>query len=113
MPTATKKALAKAAPTVVSDVVELDELASTVEALRKVKARIGKLEREEAKYTKAIKDALGDASAGLVGGEKVVSWATVERRNVSVALLKEKYADVAEKCVVTTKVRTFSLLATE
>lgn len=111
MPTATK-APAKAAPKKSVDVVELDDLAADVDALRKLKARIAKLESQESKLVKAIKEKLGSASAGTVNGEKVVSWATTERKTVSVEMIKTKFPEIADACVKVIQVRTFQLIET-
>lgn len=44
---------------------------------------------------------LGDAGAGYVGDEKIVSYPEVNTRRVSATKLREEFPDVAEACTVT------------
>jgi predicted phage-related endonuclease len=115
--TTTTRKVAKAAPKkaapAVTDVVELDELADAIAALRKVRSQIEKLDKVKSKHERAIKEALGDATSGTVAGEKVVTWARTERKTVSVELLREKYPEVADNCVKIVQVRTFQLVKPE
>jgi predicted phage-related endonuclease len=115
MPTATKapakKTAAKKAPAKAAapDEVQLDSLADTVTALRRVRARLDKLDQERTTLERTIKAALGESEKGTVAGVPVVTWSRVKRSSVSISLLKQRHPDVAEECIVVQEVRTFKI----
>ena len=43
---------------------------------------------------------LGDAAAGYLGDDKVVSWPEIHQHRISATLLREKYPEVAKECTV-------------
>lgn len=100
---------AAAAP-VTPDTVALDSLATTIAALRRVKARADKLDVERTRLEREIKAALGETERGTVDGVDVIHWTRTKRATVSVKLLKEKHPDVAEACTVTQEIRSLRLV---
>lgn len=79
------------------------ELRALADQERAIKERRGELER-------MVKDALGAAEIGTVGGKPVVSYVESIRTSVSATMIKKKYPEIASECSVLTAVRTFKIL---
>lgn len=105
---APRKAAAPAVP--IERPVKLDKLAAEIEALRRLEAQAKRLQDKKAPLVAAIKEAMGDATQGLVGGVPVVRWSTTVRRTLDSAMIREKYPDVASAVEKLTQVRTFQLI---
>lgn len=90
---------------------------------RKVQAAIRELrELEERKKADAargkvlellVKQYLGAAEEGTIGGVRVVTWKETIRTTLSATLVKKAYPEIARECTVDSLVRTFKLLAPE
>lgn len=107
---AARGSAAKPAAVPVDRPVKLDRLADQIAALRKLDAQKAKIDAKRAPLIAAVKEAMGEATQGLVGGVPVVRWSTTVRRSVSAKLVREKAPDIAALCEVLTEVRTFQLL---
>jgi predicted phage-related endonuclease len=112
---AKKAAPRKAAPAAVPAIpvdrpVKLDALAADIEALRRLETQLKRLNDKKAPLVAAIKERMGDATQGLVGGVPVVRWSTTVRRTLDSKMIREKYPDVAAATEKLTEVRTFQLI---
>lgn len=112
-PAPRKRAPAKAAaaPAVALDKpVRLDALADDIAALRRIEIQKARLSAKATPIIAAIKERMGDASQGLVGGKPAVRWSTSVRKTLDPKIIREKYPDVAEVAERITEVRKFEIL---
>lgn len=88
----------------------LDELADKVAQLRRLRARQDRLASERVDLEHAIKAALGECESGTIDGVEVVTWRRAKRAAVSLALVRERFPEVAAECTEMTEVRPLRLV---
>lgn len=96
---ATLDALKAVYPQHVDDkAVDLDpDTAACVDLLKAAKVDKAVAEQRENEAKAQLQAALGDAEAGLVGGERVVSWRTQSARRLDGKALREAHPDIAKQ----------------
>jgi predicted phage-related endonuclease len=104
----------KAAPEVVEVTVErpvkLDALETEVAELRRIERQIKRLNDKRTPLIATVKERMGDATQGLIGGKVAVRWSTSARRTIDPKALREKYPDAAAACERVSTVRKFELI---
>lgn len=90
--------------------VKLDRIAGQIQTLQQIREKQRELKEITEQLEQAIKDRLGEAEAGTVGGLTVVRWKHIKRRALSQKLLRELHPAVAEECMELQEVRRFEVL---
>lgn len=77
----------------VSSVVISTEIAEAVKELKKLRSIANEINKEKEAITDLIKTALGNAEAGVFGGEIVVEQSKRSRRTIDYDLLQENFIE--------------------
>ena len=89
-------------PTVIQEAVQLpDEALEWVETYLKAKVTVKRAEEYLAEAKNWLAFHVGDAGAGYLGDDKVVSWPEVHQRRISATVLRERFPQIADECTVT------------
>lgn len=75
-----------------------------------IKARRAELDEMESDARAAIEDTLGEAEIGELDGRHVVTWRHTTQRRISATVLRQRFPQVAEQCVVVAERREFRLV---
>lgn len=89
-------------PKVVFEAVTLpDEAAEWIESYHVAAAKYKQAEKRLDEVKNWLKVQLGDAGAGYLGNQKIVSYPEVNTNRISAKKLRENFPEVAEKCTET------------
>jgi putative phage-type endonuclease len=93
-------------PTVVFEAVTLpDEAAEWIEDYHRAAAELKRAERRLEECKNWLKVQLGDAGAGYLGHQKIVSYPEVHTTRISAKKLRAEFPEVAEECSETSSHR--------
>lgn len=90
--------------------VALDDLAPIVEFLRQMKAQQEFFAKRRKEAETEIKEKLGEAEVGTIGGRPVVTYKMSDRIAVSHKDLVRRFPEIALECQDIKPVRTFRLV---
>lgn len=75
-----------------------DEAQEWIESYHRASAELKAAERRQEEIKNWLKVQLGDAGAGCLNGQKIISYPEVQTKRVSARRLREEFPEVAEKC---------------
>ena len=88
-------------------VVELDDCAELVAELRQLKADAAAVDRQLKRTENALKARLGNAEAGTLNGQPVVTWRGQDRHGIDITRLRAEQPAIAEQYESVTSSRRF------
>lgn len=99
-------------PKVILPAVTLpDEASEWIENFHQAKAELKEAEKRVDEITNWLKVQLGDAGAGYLGDQKIVSYPEVHTNRISARKLRELFPEVAEECTETSTHRRLTVRA--
>lgn len=93
-----------------SDSVEFDgdqQVLAALKVLSWVREQRSQLNDMEADARAVVEESMGSAEVATVGGQVVATWKSGQTTRVDIALLRERFPEIAEICTVTKTTRPF------
>lgn len=90
-------------------VVEIDQLADRLDALKSAKLMAKEADERVEAITNELRAALGDAEAGTIAGQTAITWKSSFTSRLDTKRLKSEMPDVYERFVTKAESRTFRI----